>query len=167
MISDILRNFNLTVDGRGHAGKCEEVNPPKLSTKTEEVRLAGMDAPVEVDMGMEKIEMDFTLASRDAENAKLMGLAPGNLKQLTLRSALVSEDGSSSSEVIYVTGMIKSVEPGAFKPGEKATTKYTVAARYYKHVKDGATIHEIDVENMVRIVNGVDQLAAMRRALGI
>ena len=29
------------------------------------------------------------------------------------------------------------------------------------------TIHEIDVVNMVRVVNGVDQLAAQRAALGI
>ena len=31
----ILKNFNLFVDGRGYAGRAEEVSPPKLSIKTE------------------------------------------------------------------------------------------------------------------------------------
>lgn len=42
MIPKILKNFNLFVDGRGYAGKAEEVTPPKLSLKTQE--FGGMDA---------------------------------------------------------------------------------------------------------------------------
>ena len=33
MIPKILKNFNLFIDGRGYVGKCDEVNPPKLSIK--------------------------------------------------------------------------------------------------------------------------------------
>ena len=40
--SKILKNFNLFVDGRGYAGKAEEVTPPKLSLKTQEFR-GGID----------------------------------------------------------------------------------------------------------------------------
>ena len=43
----------------------------------------------------------------------------------------------------------------------------TLALRYYKLEIDGETIHEIDVENMTRVINGTDQLAARRRALGL
>ena len=39
--------------------------------------------------------------------------------------------------------------------------------RYYRFVHDGDVIHEIDMDNMVRIVNGVDQLEAQRQALAI
>ena len=60
-MSKILKNFNLFVDGRGYAGRAEEVTPPKLTIKTEEIRNGGMDAPISVDLGMEKLECQFIL----------------------------------------------------------------------------------------------------------
>ena len=38
---------------------------------------------------------------------------------------------------------------------------------YYKMQHGDQVVHEIDAENMVRIINGVDILAAARNALGI
>ena len=61
MIADVLKNMNLFVDGRGYAGVVDELTPPKLTMKTEEHRAGGMDAPVELDMGMEKLEASFSL----------------------------------------------------------------------------------------------------------
>ena len=40
MIPEILKNFNLFIDGRGHAGKVLEVTPPKLTIKTEEFQVS-------------------------------------------------------------------------------------------------------------------------------
>ncbi len=56
MLPKILRNFNVFVDGRGYAGKIEEITLPKLTIKTEEYRAGGMDIPISIDMGMEKLE---------------------------------------------------------------------------------------------------------------
>ena len=50
---DVRKNFNLFVDGKGFAGQIEEFTPPKLTLKTEEFRAAGMDAPIELTMGLE------------------------------------------------------------------------------------------------------------------
>ena len=49
-MTKILKNFNLFVDGRGYAGRTEEVTPPKLTIKTEELRAGGMDAPISIDL---------------------------------------------------------------------------------------------------------------------
>jgi P2 family phage contractile tail tube protein len=70
MIPKILKNFNLFIDGRGYVGKVEEVNPPKLNIKTEEFRAGGMDSPVMVDMGVEKLEGSFTLLEYDKDVLK-------------------------------------------------------------------------------------------------
>ena len=40
------------------------------------------------------------------------------------------------------------------------------ACSYYKLTINGATGIEIDLQNMVEIVNGVDRLAEQRRAIG-
>ncbi len=167
MLNDILKNLNLFVDGRGYAGNVEELTPPKLTLKTEDFRNGGMDAPVEVEMGMDKLEASFSLTQYDAEVLKIFGLAPGNTKPLTFRGSLASEDGVEKPVVIQLQGMLKEVDQGSWKPGDKATLKGTVAVRYYKHTINGEVVHEIDVPNMIRIVNGVDQLAQTRKNLGM
>ena len=42
-----------------------------------------------------------------------------------------------------------------------------MAVRYYKLDHDGTVVHEIDVDNMTRVINGTDRLEAQRTALGI
>ena len=64
-------------------------------------------------------------------------------------------------------GKIKELDSGTHKPGEAAPLKVSVALTYYKQTHGGTVIHEIDVENMVRTINGVDALASMRKALGL
>lgn len=167
MLDDILKNMALFVDGRGYAGNVEELTLPKLTMKTEEFRNGGMDAPIEIEMGMEKLECEFTLTRFDKEVLKLFGLAPGKAIPLTIRGAIVSDSGNQLAVVVNLQGILKEMDPGNWKPGEKATLKATIALRYYKLTHDGETVHEIDVPNMVRIIGGEDQLAVTRSALGI
>lgn len=163
----VLKNMNLFVDGRGHAGKVDEVTPPKLALKTEEHRAGGMDAPVDLDMGMEKLMLDYTLSEYDKEVLKLFGIKEGAAVQHTLRGAMEAEDGAVVPVIINVRGMLTEVDMGTWKPGEKSQMKCSMNCRYYKMTIGGEVIHEVDVENMIRIINGTDQLAAHRDALGL
>ena len=167
MLNNILKNMNLFVDGRGYAGNIEEIELPKLTTKTEEFRNGGMDAPIEVDMGMEKLEASWTLTAYEKEVLKLYGLGAGQDKAVTIRGALKSENGQETAVVINLRGMIKEVDSGSWKAGDKATLKQSIAIRYYKMTIGYETIHEIDIANMTRIINGVDQLAQTRANLGL
>jgi P2 family phage contractile tail tube protein len=162
----ILKNFNLFVDGRGYAGRAEEVSPPKLTIKTEELRAGGMDAPAAIDMGMDKLEAGFSLVEYDPELLKQFGLVSGNGVQLTLRGALV-DDTTATPMVIGLRGMFTEVDMGKFKAGDKATMQCNVACRYYSLEIDGRKLIEIDVDNMTRVIDGVDKLAEIRAALGI
>lgn len=162
----ILKNFSLFVDGRGYVGKAEEVTPPKLTIKTEEFRGGGMDAPVEIDLGMEKLECQFVLAEFDKEIMKQFGLADGKAVQVTLRGALC-DDSSTSPIVIKLRGAYKEQDFGKFKAGEKGTLTCSVSCRYYSLEIDGESIVEIDIENMIRKINGNDVMAEIRDALGI
>ncbi|MNJ22116.1 Phage tail tube protein FII [compost metagenome] len=56
---------------------------------------------------------------------------------------------------------------GDWKPGDKAEIKHNVAVTYYKLEVDGRLVYEIDPLGMKRVINGVDQLAAQRSALGL
>ena len=166
MLPKILKNFNAFVDGRGYAGRIEEITLPSLTLKTEEFRAGGMDIPVSLDMGMEKLEAELTFAEYDPELFRLFGLVRNNPVALTLRGGLQGT-GEAESVVVYLRGFFKELVQGTWKPGEKATLKTTLSARYYKLTIDQRELIEIDAENMIRIINGVDQLASLRQAIGI
>jgi P2 family phage contractile tail tube protein len=62
--------------------------------------------------------------------------------------------------------MIKQKEPGDWKAGESSMPTFSYTLRYYKLTVGGREIYEIDKVNMIRKVNGVDQLATIRQAIG-
>lgn len=167
MLDDVLKNMSLFVDGRGYAGNVDELTLPKLTLKTEEFRNGGMDAPMEVEMGMEKLECEFTLTKFDREALKLFGVLGGNPILLTVRGAVVSDDGDTTPIVVNLRGFVRELDFGNWKAGDKATLKFMMALRYYKLKHGRSVIHEIDVQNMVRKIDGDDQLEAQREALGM
>jgi P2 family phage contractile tail tube protein len=65
-----------------------------------------------------------------------------------------------------MTGTVTAIEHGAWKSGDKATLKLTVSLTYYQYKQNNVPLHEIDIPNFKRVINGVDQLAAQRAALG-
>ncbi|MCK9241606.1 phage major tail tube protein [Desulfocurvus sp.] len=164
---NILRQWALFVDGRGYVGNVEQLKLPELTLKTEEFRAAGMDAPVSVDMGMEKLETTFTLTKKCADMLKLFGGREGGEVPLTARGGLESADGTVTPVIVSMRGRIVSVKPGEWKAGERPTDEYTVTLVYYKYEQGGEVLHEIDVLGMKRIVGGVDRLEEHRRACGI
>lgn len=164
---DILKYLNLIVDGRGYAGKIEEYSPPDLQLSTEEFRGGGMDAPVDIDMGQEKMTCSFVLTSYDADVLALWGIKDGSAVQLTARGSLESLDGTSKPVAHHMTGKLTHVARGTWGSGKKPSLTCTVSLRYYREVHNQRTINEIDVINMVRIVDGVDQLAAHRANIGL
>ncbi len=166
MFPKILKNFSLFLDGRGFVGRVEEVTPPKLNIKVEEFRAGGLDTPVLMDMGIEKLEASFSLLEYDKEVLKQFGLVSGNVAQVTLRGA-IQDESNVSSIVIKLRGMYTEMDMGKFSAGEKATLQCTIACRYYSLEMDGETLIEIDVDNMTRIINGQDKLAEIRKAIGI
>ena len=167
MVTHILGDFTVFVDGFGKWGTCEELKLPVLEQKAEEFRGGGMDAPREIVLGQEKMAFEFMLTAYDPQVQKLWGLAPGVQKQFTVRGSLIVPGEEEKPVISNITGSIFKLDPGSWKPGEKSDFNVTIGdITYYRHRIDGETIHEIDVLNQLRIVNGVDQLAIRRRNLG-
>lgn len=165
--NDILKNLNLFVDGRGLAGEVDEVNPPALSQKTEEFRGGGMNGPVDITLGMEKLASDFTLVSYNKDVLALFGVTEGSSVPFLIREALESFDSTVTAVVHTMRGKIVKMEPGSHKPGELPKLKVSLSLHYYKLQHGDDVIHEIDVLNMVQVINGVDALAGIRKAIGI
>lgn len=164
---DVLKNLNLFVDGRGYAGQIDEYNPPDLAIQVEDYRGGGMDAPVALDMGQEALETSFALIAYDADVLALWGVAEGQSVPFVARGALESYDGTVKAVVHTMRGKITNIAPGTWSPGQKPAMTITMRLDYFKQEHNGVILHEIDVVNMIRTINGVDRLAQQRAALGL
>lgn len=164
---NILKNCNLFVDGRGFAGNFKEFKLPELSVSLESFRAGGMDAPVSIDKGMEELTFSFTVTKHCAETLAQFGAKQNGGIQLIARGSLENFDGKVTPVTVNMTGNITKIAPAAWSAGGEVTTEYTMNLSYYKYAQDGVAIHEIDVMNMKRIINGTDQLAEQRAALGL
>ncbi len=164
---DIIKNMTVSVDGRGYAGNVDEYTPPSLTLVTEDYRAGGMDSPVTLDMGMEPLETSFVLSAYDADVLALFGMSEGNQVPLVGRGAMQSYDGVVKPTRHVMRGKITGIDRGSWTPGTKATMTVTMRLDYYREEHDGRVIHEIDVERMIRTVNGTDRMAQIRTALGI
>ena len=163
----VMKNMNLFVDGRGYAGRIDEIQLPKLTLKTEEHRAGGMDAPVEIELGMEKLEAEMTFSDYDPELFRMFGLLDFQDVQVTIRGAMQAQGSAPSPIVINLHGGWRELDGGSWKPGDKSTLKASLAAKYYRLSIADQELIEIDAANLVRKVGGVDQMAAVRSAIGL
>ena len=164
---DILKYLNLFFDGRGLAGKIEEYNPPDLVVSTEEFRGGGMDVPIDIDMGMEKMTSSFVLTSYDADVLALWGVKDGGQVQMTAKGSLESPDGTTTAVSHAMSGKIISIARGTWGSGNKPSLTITTSLTYYRETHGTRVLHEIDAVNMIRSIGGVDQLAAHRANIGL
>jgi uncharacterized protein len=166
MLPRHLRNFTAFVDGVGQAGQVDELTLPTLNLATEEHRAGGMDAPVEIDMGMEMLELSMVLSSYEATMFTSYGALESGVP-LTVRGAIQRQGEAAQAVVIRMVGSVKSIDRGSWTAGQKATTTVTYTLTKYSETVGGVQLVNIDIENMIRAFNGVDQLASQRAALGL
>jgi uncharacterized protein len=168
MSRKILRNFNLSVDGFSYRGVVTDVTLPTLTIKSEDFRAGGMDAPIELDMGMEKLDMSFTLAGDHPEAIRNVGLRLFGYKLVQFRGALLDEDtGIVRAVKITAIGKVFEQSPGEVQPGAMQSKAYRMNLTRYQYEQDGVVIQNFDIPNNIRMVGGIDQNAEISRAIGI
>lgn len=167
MVPQTLYLMNLFIDGVSFSGDVPTLSLPKLAIKTDEYRAGGMDMAIEMDQGMEKMEASFSTRGVRRDAMKYFGLADGSAFNAVFRGSFKEHKARTTSVVATLRGMLKELDFGDWKPGEPAEFKYAIAVSYYKLEVAGSLMYEIDPVNCVRVINGVDQLASVRRDLGL
>jgi P2 family phage contractile tail tube protein len=167
MIPRVLRNFNTFVNGIGYAGRVSEVELPELAVKTEEHRGGGMDGVAELDMGLEALTAKFTFAEYANQIIGLWGNMDGNAARIQLRGALQRDGETAVPMIVDLHGGFKTNTLGTWKAGDLSQNEAEMSIRYLKIQIADTKVVEIDIDNMIRIVNGVDQLASIRAAMGM
>ncbi|WP_367256231.1 phage major tail tube protein [Pseudomonas sp. stari2] len=167
MNPEVLSNCVAFIDGVSFAGEVTSLTLPKVALKTDAFRGGGMAGEVEVSMGVEKLESGFSTTGVRRESLKWFGLSDRTACNAVFRGSFKGLKGKVTPVIVTMRGGLKEVDMGDWKPGDKAETKHTMSLTYYKLEVGGRLIYEIDMLGMVLVVDGVDQLAEERSALGL
>ncbi len=127
-----------------------------------------MLAPLDVPLGLQKLEAGLKVNARLRPLMKQVGLTPGKFVRPTFRGVSVSEiDGAQQNEVLTMQGRLN-VDGNTWTAQSISTMEFKLGSiTYYKHVIDGNPLYEIDLVNCIAVIDGVDQWADIRSGLGL
>lgn len=163
-----LKNFNLFGNGESWLGQIDEVTLPTLARTMEEYRGSGMDGAVDIDMGQEKIEFEWSAGGIITGIYDGYGATELDSQMLRFAGAYVRDDTDETVAVeIVVRGRHQQIDMGTAKAGDDNSISVTTTCSYYKLTIDGTDTVEIDIPGYVFLVNGQDRLAAKRQAMGL
>lgn len=160
----IIKNFNAFVDGISYFGLAESAKLPAVKIQTEAHRGSGMDGPVGQDVGMEGMSSEITFSEW---SPVILGKL-GRQERFVFRPAKsAATDFTASPIIATMSGLITTSEPEDLKPGTVSKLKMMMDVRTYRLELDGSVVFDIDLVNGKRVIGGVDQLAELRRAMGL
>lgn len=148
-----------------------DVTLPKIAYMTDEVKGAGI-AGVKDCAIMGQFQAMAVAIAWHTVNKKQIGLAAFKGHNLELRAGQqVWNSGTSSYDTQSVKIVLrcgpKGADLGSLSTGASTGGNTELEVFYMKVFIDGAAVMELDKDNYIFIVNGVDYLAALRQALGL
>jgi len=164
MARDLLKYHSVFIAGL-HLGSVKEYTPPVPSVALEDYRTGAMDAPIKVDVGMEALGAELKLGAYELEAYNKVGAFAE--VEVSVRGAIERIDGTTIAVVHTMTGRLSTGNRGTWAAGALPEGTIGIAASYFKEEVDGEVVTEIDIPNMIRIINGVDQMEEVRNALGL
>lgn len=147
-----------------------EVTLPEIASTTEEMLGSGMSGKIN-SVFIGHIEaMTMSLNFR-AITSKTIKLVEPRYHKIEMRASQQETDNTTGVYVNKSVKHIMTVMPTKFSPGKLAVASSADASCefsviYYATFIDGQKVLEIDPTNFIYLVNGVDYLAEVRKALG-
>lgn len=147
-----------------------EVELPSIDFITQNISGSGIGGSYDAVMAGMTNAMSMSLKFRSLEE-KAAVLTEPRLHTITLRAAQQAEDNAAgvikTQSVKHVMRcMPKSYKAGKLAPASANDASGDYSVRYWAMYIDGKKLTEIDPTNFICIINGVDYLADVRKALG-
>lgn len=169
VIPEKITNFKIYIDGTVVPGVSADVELPKLESMSETISGGGIlgefDSPTPGHFGATQVGITLRALTRQA-----VKIAEPSGHLLTFRASQQGFNTSASAiehqalkiDIKYVP---KSLELGTLAVAKPTDTKLSLEVLYIKIMEGSSVILELDKSNFVFVVNGVDQLAAIKRNL--
>lgn len=140
--------FNLFAQNVNKHLQLKTLHTGKLTEKGEKFHPGFSNMEIELGMGMEAIIFEFELVGQDIETLKLFGFGAGTVQSFTAYKASKGrfEGGAVQQTIINVRGRLISAEEDNMEGAKLTGTKFKVSeVQLYRHVHNGALIHEFDL----------------------
>lgn len=167
LLPSVLTNVNVKFNGIDFSARAEEVILPKISHKTEEWHGVGMAGPVEISVGLEKLEAQFKFMEQSSEAYLSAALNATGFVNAIVLGNLRRQGGPSEPIVSVLRGFIKTIEAGNWKGGDPKAATQTVTMSVYSWTlnRNGIPLVTIDMENGIYLLGPFDQHEAVRKNL--
>jgi P2 family phage contractile tail tube protein len=164
----VLKDMMLFNEGLAYQGEAKTVTLPTLTRKMEEHRGAGMSGALQMDMGMEAMELSFTCGGPMRQVLRQWGVPTIDGVYVRFAGNYQRDDTGDIDHIeVIARGRHSEIEMGDQETGEASDFNVTMALAYFKLVWNGRVEMEIDPINMIELVNGIDRLAERRALLGV
>jgi uncharacterized protein len=162
-----LKNFNVQINGFDYKLRAEEITLPKIKIKTEEYQGSTMHGPMEIGVSLEKLESTIKLLEIPSEILLATGFSVGGWVTVLVTGARQPQGGEASPLTALMQGWIKGLDFGTWKPGDPKAANLTIemSVNRYSFAIDDVPLINIDHENGIQFISGVDYGASIRKAL--
>ncbi len=161
-------DFTIFRQGVGKFGHFEELKLPTLAFKAEEYDGGGVLGTREISLGkLEKMGLEGKSNSYDRDMYSDALAAPGSTATWIAYGSLVAPGQDEKQLKVTWQGALMKLEREPLKASAKTMATFNwMDVIYYEEIEDGSQMFEVDTENYVLRVNGVDRFATRRRNLG-
>jgi hypothetical protein len=170
-VPERLTAFRVYLEGSTDLKGVADIQLPSLEAMTETVRGAGIageyESPTLGHFGSMKLTLNWRTVSKD-----MLKLLRQRAQRLDCRGAFQEYDAGAGSYLIrqtrvVVQGLPTKGDPGKFETGAPSDGSSELEVIYLKIDIDGRNVVEIDKLNYKCVIDGVDYLVDVRRALGL
>ncbi len=170
-IPERLHSFRVYLDGTNELQGLTDIKLPSFEAIKETMKGAGIageyESPTIGNFGSQKLTLNGRTLTKN-----FFGLLKLKSQKLDCRGALQEYDSAQGKQVfkqvkVTVQGPCLKADLGKFEQGTAIGNTADIEVMYLKVEFDGQTVIEFDKLNFIFIVNGEDQLAGIRAALGL
>lgn len=168
-VDQLITNFAVYEDAVDYYGLAE-MEFPEITMMVEEIKGAGIAGNIEAVVIGHLEAMTVTFNFNTVTDASIKLLEP-RIHNIDCRVAQQKHDtrtGKTSQEAVkhVMRTMPKKLAPGKAAVASPAEASGEHAVYYYAIFKNGTKVTELDPMNFICMINGVDYLQEVRKALG-
>jgi hypothetical protein len=167
-VNETTISFNVFQGANRHIGVAQ-VTMPNISYKTQNISGSGIMGEYESVLIGQTDPMDFGLQFRGLSR-EVVNLMDFNSNVIELRPVVQKRTLGGIPELAgqkhVISGQVKSFNSGTIAPNSTQDVNVTLAVTRWEAFEEGRSMLEIDKLNYIHRVNGVDQMAALRRKMG-
>lgn len=169
MNTEVLKRFNMFVEGGAFLDVVEEVTLPKLAHVFVDYRAGGMPGPAKMELGWEEMMLGIKFLSYPSHimnQLAKVGVDGTGLRFVGAYGSNHAGVGSVGIEIV-ARGQPGSLDFGTAKLGEKTEFETEWPLTYFKLSRNNEPQIELDFINGIEKIGNVDLAADIRQILGL